>query len=438
MPSSGYTRYILANPPSDTAETETALTTASAVVGSDQNVSGRHDAGTYRQWRKRIVIKQVCAARRLPHRGDAIRVVDPFETSSFRGLPPHIMLDPALPTIRLVGLHKSFSPGTHVLDGVSFDVASGEICGVVGHSGAGKSTLVRCVNLLERPDLGRVEILGHDLMTLDEAGLRKARRGIGMVFQHFNLLSSRTVAQNVAFPLEITGIGRAEREGRVMKLLGVVGLSARRDAYPAQLSGGEKQRVGIARALASRPQVLLCDEATSALDPETTTEILGLLRNLSQTLSLSVLLITHEMAVVKSLCHRVIVLEKGKVLEQGGVFEVFTRPREALTRRFVAEVVGGGVPNSTLMRLPKPNAGESCVLLRAVFAGPNSTRAAISEASRRFGIDLNILAGRVDEIAGEPFGVLSLAAYGVPQTIGLTRAWLLELGIVTEIFQQGD
>ncbi|MBK1656729.1 methionine ABC transporter ATP-binding protein [Paracraurococcus ruber] len=339
----------------------------------------------------------------------------------------------AAPAIRLTGLTRRF-PGAPApaLDGVSLEVAAGEVFGVIGRSGAGKSTLIRCANLLERPDAGRVEVLGRDLTAEDEAGLRAARRGIGMVFQHFNLLASRTVAGNIAFPLEVAGVPRAEREARVAELLPLVGLAEKRDAYPARLSGGQKQRVGIARALASRPGVLLCDEATSALDPDTTAEILALLADLRARLRLTVLLITHEMAVVKALCDRVAVLEAGRVIEQGRVFDVFTRPQAATTRRFVAEVIGDEIPPGTLAALPPPGPGEARRLLRVLFAGPHSTRAVVSEASRRFGLDLNIVSGRIDAIGAEPFGILALAAYGAAPAVEAAIAWMRGLGLAVD------
>ncbi|MDI3309769.1 MAG: methionine ABC transporter ATP-binding protein [Acetobacteraceae bacterium] len=334
------------------------------------------------------------------------------------------------PAIRLTDLRRRFSAtGAVALDGVSLEVALGEVFGIVGRSGAGKSTLVRCVNLLERPDSGGVEVLGRNMLALDESGLRTARRDIGMVFQHFNLLSSRTVAGNVAFPLEVAGVPRAEREARVAELLPLVGLEAKRDAYPAQLSGGQKQRVGIARALASRPRLLLCDEATSALDPETTAEILALIRSLRDRLDLTVLLITHEMAVVKAICDRVAVMEAGRVIEAGRVFDVFTQPRTATTRSFVAEVIGHGVPAGTVARLPEPRPHEVRRLLQVLFAGPGSTRAVVSEASRRFSLDFNIVSGRIDEIGGEPFGVMALAAYGPPDQVGQAIEWMRSIGI---------
>ena len=342
------------------------------------------------------------------------------------------MSDPAPPAILLRDLAREFrGRGTplRALDGVSLEVAPGEIFGIVGRSGAGKSTLLRCVNLLERPDSGTVSVLGQEMTRLDDAALRSARRGIGMVFQHFNLLSARTVAGNIAFPLEIAGIPRAEREARVAELLPLVGLEARRDAYPAQLSGGQKQRVGIARALASRPRVLLCDEATSALDPETTEEILALLRDIRDRLDLTVLLITHEMAVVKAICDRVAVMEAGRVIEQGRVFDVFTRPTHPTTRRFVAEVIGHVVPPGTVARLPAPNPGEERLLLQVLFAGPSSTRAVVSEASRRCGLDLNIVSGRIDAIGAEPYGLMALAAYGPSPAIAEATGWMRGLGL---------
>ncbi len=338
--------------------------------------------------------------------------------------------------IALAGLRKRFAKGgTLALDDVSLEVRAGEIFGIVGRSGAGKSTLIRTVNLLERPDAGGISVLGQDMLTLDDAGLRTARRGIGMVFQHFNLHSRRTVAGNVAFPLEVAGLSAAERRARVDEILPLVGLEDKRDAYPAQLSGGQKQRVGIARALASRPGILLCDEATSALDPETTREILALIRGLRDRLDLTVLLITHEMGVVKAICDRVAVMEAGRIIEQGRVFDVFTRPEQATTRHFVSEVVGHSVPEATLARLPEPGAGEVRQLAQVIFAGPNSTRAVVSEASRDFGIDINIVSGRIDEIAGEPFGVMALAAYGPEEKVRAALAWMRGLGLTVQELQ---
>lgn len=333
------------------------------------------------------------------------------------------------PVIRLLNLRKVYPGQAPALDDVSLEVQPGEIFGIVGRSGAGKSTLLRCVNLLERPDSGTVDVCGQNMLALDPAGLRAARRGIGMVFQHFNLLASLSVAANVALPLSIAGVGHAEQRDRVSELLALVGLADRADAYPRQLSGGQKQRVGIARALANRPALLLCDEATSALDPETTSEILTLIRGLRDRLALTVLLITHEMAVVQGLCDRVAILDRGRMVEDGSVFDVFTRPRTDIARRFVAEVIGDAIPPGTIDRLPPPQPGEERRLLRILFTGPGSTRAVISDVSRQFGLDINIISGRIDEIGGEPFGLMAVAAYGPAAQIDAGAAWMSELGL---------
>jgi D-methionine transport system ATP-binding protein len=335
------------------------------------------------------------------------------------------------PLVQLTDIRKSYGAAT-ALDEVSLSVQPGEAFGIVGRSGAGKSTLLRCVNLLERPDAGSVLVEGADLLALDPPALRAARRRIGMVFQHFNLLSRRTVADNVALPLEIAGMPPTERHARVAELLGLVSLDGRAGAYPAQLSGGQKQRVGIARALAARPSLLLCDEATSALDPETTAEILALIAELRAALNLTVLLITHEMAVVKSICDRVAVLEAGRVVETGSVFAVFTRPQHPTTARFVAEVIGTGLPAATLARLPDAQPGEDRRLLRLTFTGPGATRAVISEVSRRFTVDLNIVSGRIDEIGAEPFGVMAVAAYGPSASLDAAAAWMRGQGLAVE------
>lgn len=221
------------------------------------------------------------------------------------------------------------------LDNVSFTVAKGEIFGVMGLSGAGKSTLIRCLNFLERPTSGEVWVEGKNLATLDRRGLARARQGIGMIFQHFNLLKLRTVAQNVAFPLEVVHTPREEIQSRVRELLELVGLSDKAHYYPHQLSGGQKQRVGIARALACHPRLLLSDEATSALDPETTQSILALLKEINRSLGVTIILITHELGVIRQVCDRVAVLERGRLVELGAVPDVFGRPRAPATRRLL-------------------------------------------------------------------------------------------------------
>ncbi|WP_298726549.1 methionine ABC transporter ATP-binding protein [uncultured Ferrovibrio sp.] len=305
---------------------------------------------------------------------------------------------------------KRFASATgsvEALSNVSLKIEAGEIFGVIGRSGAGKSTLIRCINLLERPTEGQVLVDGRDLMSLDAAALRIARREIGMIFQHFNLLSSRTVFDNVALPLELRGEGRAAIKAKVDPLLELVGLADKAGRYPSQLSGGQKQRVGIARALATDPKVLLCDEATSALDPETTDQILALIKDIRDRLKLTVVLITHEMAVVKEIADRVAVMEHGKVIEQGDTFDVFTRPQHLTTRSFVSDLIGFDLPPALQKRIAdNDTADKGGRLLRILFTGSHADDPVISELSRNLNLDINILHGRIDEIQGRPFGVM--------------------------------
>jgi D-methionine transport system ATP-binding protein len=237
--------------------------------------------------------------------------------------------------LRLSGVTKRFG-ALAAIDDISLEVRRGEILGIIGRSGAGKSTLIRCLNGLEKPDQGKIEIGGQDIVPLNESALRAVRGQIGMIFQHFNLISQKTVEANVALPLKIAGWDRAKREARVAELLDLVGLGAKADAYPAQLSGGQKQRVGIARALAASPELLLSDEATSALDPETTTSILALLKDINRKLGLTILLITHEMSVIRAVTDRVVVLDHGRIVEQGETEQVFAAPKADLTQRLLA------------------------------------------------------------------------------------------------------
>lgn len=311
--------------------------------------------------------------------------------------------------IQLSDIRKSFlvdGNPVEVLKGISLSIAKGEIYGIIGRSGAGKSTLVRCINLLERPTSGTVVVGEQDLTALPDAALRKARQAIGMVFQHFNLLSSRTVADNIALPLEVAGWSRSAIRTTVAPLLDLVGLADKADLYPAQLSGGQKQRVGIARSLASKPSVLLCDEATSALDPETTQSILALLRDINRTLGLTVVLITHEMQVVRDIAHRVAVLEDGRLVEEGRTFDVLAQPQAEVTRRFVSDLLAHDLPDAVARRLsPEPKPGGRPVL-RVVFKGAAANEPVLDTLIRTLGLRLNILHGRIDYIQGEPFGVL--------------------------------
>ncbi|MDQ0394196.1 methionine ABC transporter ATP-binding protein [Labrys monachus] len=326
-------------------------------------------------------------------------------------------LPAAEPIVRFDGVCRLFaarrgSPAVRAIDDLTLDVAPGEIFGVIGRSGAGKSTLIRLINGLERPTSGRVLVEGVDVGPLAEAALRPLRRSIGMVFQHFNLLSSRSVFDNVALPLEVAGAGKAEIRRSVGELLDLVGLADKRNRYPAELSGGQKQRVGIARALATRPKILLGDEVTSALDPETTASILALLADINRTFGVTIVLITHEIAVVKDICHRVAVLEAGRLIETGRTFDVLTRPHHATTASFVRNVAGVELPADIAQRLThEPGPGRQA-LLRITFSGSHATAPVISRLTTVLGIDVNILAGRIDSIAGEPFGALLVSMPG--------------------------
>lgn len=318
--------------------------------------------------------------------------------------------------IEIKGLSKTFqgkNGATEVLRGIDLSVRKGEIYGIIGRSGAGKSTLVRCVNLLERPTAGSIHVAGQEVTTLDGAALRQARRSIGMVFQHFNLLSSRTVFDNVAFPLELAGWDKTAIRERVLPLLDLVGLSDKHHRFPIALSGGEKQRVGIARALAPNPSVLLCDEATSALDPETTKSILALLKDINAKLGLTILLITHEMSVIKEICDGVAVLDHGDFVEKGSVFDVFTQPRSEVARSILRDVVDRQLPAHLKIRLKDgpPGPGEAAVL-RIIFTGPSANLPVVAEMVRRHDVLLNILQADVDYIQGLPYGNMVLEASG--------------------------
>ena len=326
--------------------------------------------------------------------------------------------------------------GVHAVQDVSLHIAPGEIFGIIGYSGAGKSTLVRCINLLERPTQGTVTVDGRELTALSEKELRQERRKIGMIFQQFNLMTARTVAQNVAFPLKDSGLSKEETAAKVTQLLELVGLPDKAGSYPAQLSGGQKQRVAIARALASDPKVLLCDEATSALDPQTTASILRLIRDINRRTGITVVVITHEMAVVKEICHRVAVMEKGRVVETGDVFSLFSAPKESVTRSFVSttsnlskaeEFIAEGAPLVAL------SPGQ--VIARLTFARGNVGEAAISQLSRQFDVDANIIFANVDILEGTPLGGLVVIFSG--ERVGEAIAWLSEKNVVVEVLKRG-
>ena len=325
------------------------------------------------------------------------------------------------------------------LRGIDLHITPGEVFGIIGKSGAGKSSLVRVINLLNRPTTGQVIVGGRDLTQLNEADLRSARRDIGMVFQHFNLLSSRTVFDNAALPLELAGMDKAAIRERVNPLLDLVGLSALANRYPAQISGGQKQRVGIARALASRPKVLLSDEATSALDPETTRSILDLLRQVNRELGLTVVLITHQMQVIKQIADRVAVIEAGRIVEQGRVIDVFTRPQQSITKSLIEEILPQELPASVLEHVARlrgqlaasapASVGQ---LLRLSYAGDSAYQPILSQLIREFDVDMSILHGQVDEIQNETFGSLAVYASGAAASVRGAVAHLRASGVAVE------
>lgn len=310
--------------------------------------------------------------------------------------------------VRLVGLKRRFG-ATAALDGVSLTVKKGEILGIIGRSGAGKSTLIRCLNGLERPDSGEVFIEGREISRLGERDLQPLRRRIGMVFQHFSLLSAKTVEDNVALPLKIEGRPRAERLARAAELLQLVGLSEKAKAYPASLSGGQKQRVGIARALAARPALLLSDEATSALDPETTRSILALLKDINTRLGLTILLITHEMEVIRSIADRVAVIDAGRIVEEGAVWQVFANPKSEITRSLLG-AIRPQLPPGIASRLVAGEGTET--ILKVDVAGEAARGALLSGLAVAVPGPFRLVHGGVDHVQQQPIGTLFLAVPG--------------------------
>lgn len=321
---------------------------------------------------------------------------------------------------RVVKSYGSGSAQVRALDDVTLTVERGEIFGVVGQSGAGKSTLIRTINSLEQPDSGSVHVAGRDMTSLAGAELRQARHDIGMIFQHFNLLSSRTVRANVELSLEITGAGRSERRRRALEILELVGLQGKAAAYPAQLSGGQKQRVGIARALASNPKVLLSDEATSALDPETTRQILDLIRQLSKDLGLTVLLITHEMDVVKRICDSAAVMSQGRILEQGPVEKLLTTEKSLLGQALFPL---GEIPET------------SGAVVEITFTGIPTDRPVIAQLAREHGLDVGILGAAVETIHGRQTGRTRLELPGDEGTVAAAIADLRSQGLFVEVLK---
>ena len=341
--------------------------------------------------------------------------------------------------IELTHISKNFASGgrtVHAVQDVSLSIGKGEIFGIIGFSGAGKSTLVRCINLLERPTSGSVTVDGKEMTALSARELRQARKKIGMIFQHFNLMPSRTVFGNVAYPLRGSGLSGEQIADKVHRLLELVGIGDKAEAYPKQLSGGQKQRVAIARALANDPNVLLCDEATSALDPQTTKAILRLLKNLNEKLGITVVIITHEMAVVKEICDRVAVMEHGRVVEQGKVFNVFADPRQEITRSFIhttsnlrkiEELIEEDSPVVQL----KP--GE--LIVRLSYIQRNVSEPLISTVSRKFDITLNIIFSDIAIVQNAPIGGTVAIISGERAQITQAMQYLIEKNVGVEVIR---
>jgi D-methionine transport system ATP-binding protein len=329
--------------------------------------------------------------------------------------------------IHIENLHKTYATSHgrfEALRGISLHIAPGEIFGVIGPSGAGKSTLVQCINLLERPDEGSIVIGNQSLTGLPEVQLRQQRRRIGMVFQGFNLLSRRTVYGNVALPLEIAGVPRGEIPVRVERLLKLVGLEHLRDRFPAQISGGQKQRVGIARALANEPDVLLSDEATSALDPETTHNILALLRDINRQTGVTVVMITHQMEVVREICDRVAVLSHGQIVEMGRTAEIFASPRHDVTKAMVSAATSTDLTDATMQAIRArmrdavaARPGEAVQLLRLSLSGSAGASDIISALSRRFSLDVSLVQARIEDVQGMAVGTAFILVQGAQQAL---------------------
>lgn len=343
--------------------------------------------------------------------------------------------------IQLQHINKTFVDAgneVHAVQDVSLTINEKDIFGIIGFSGAGKSTLVRCINLLERPTSGTVLVDGQEMTGLSPKALREARKKIGMIFQHFNLMPSRTIFGNVAYPLRGSGLSKQQIADKVNGLLELVGISDKGDAYPSQLSGGQKQRVAIARALANDPKILLCDEATSALDPQTTKAILKLLQKVNETLGITIVVITHEMAVVKEICNRVAVMEHGKVVEEGEVFSVFSAPREKVTRDFIKttsnlqkieELIASGSPVVAL----KP--GE--LIVRLSYIEKNASEPLISSVTEKFGIILNIIFADVEIVQNAPIGGTVAIISGDSDKIDKALQYLIEKNVGVEVIKDG-
>ena len=353
----------------------------------------------------------------------------------------HIESEENIKMITLTNVSKTFVDSgkeVHAVNDVTLTVNKGDIFGIIGFSGAGKSTLVRCINLLERPTAGTVEVDGKELTKLSAKELRKERKKIAMIFQHFNLFPSRTIFGNVAYPLKGSGLTKQQIKDKVHSLLELVGISEKESAYPNQLSGGQKQRVAIARALANDPKILLCDEATSALDPQTTKQILALLQKLNRELGITIVVITHEMAVVKEICNRVAVMEHGNVVEEGDVFSVFAAPKEKITRDFIKttsnlqkieELISDNSPVVAI------NKGE--LIVRLSYIEKNASEPLISSVTEKFGLTLNIIFADIEIVQNAPIGGTVAIISGDPGRIDEALQYLKDKNVGVEVIKDG-
>lgn len=343
--------------------------------------------------------------------------------------------------IQLRDVSKKFEGGTgdvHALKGVNIKVEEGEIRGIIGYSGAGKSTLIRCVNLLEKPTEGQVLFKGEDLTLLPEKDLRQRRKRIGMIFQHFNLMPSRTVYKNIEYPLKGSDLSKTQKREKIISLLELVGLRDKENSYPSQLSGGQKQRVAIARALANDPDILLCDEATSALDPKTTKSILRLLRELKEKLGLTIILITHEMEVIKEICDKVSVMEDGRIVEENDVVGIFSNPKARITRDFLETTSNLSRLEDLLSDDQDFLENKEGVLAKVQYFGETAKDAILSQASRKFSIDISVLYGSFDIIGRTPVGELIVLFSGVDDSINNGLEYFRTKGLKIEIINQKE
>ena len=329
--------------------------------------------------------------------------------------------------IRFEHVSKTFQTKNGPFDAlkdVSFEIEKGDIYGVIGYSGAGKSTLIRMVNALETPTSGNVWVEGKDIGTLNQKELRNLRKGIGMIFQQFNLLESKTIYDNVAIALKLNGISKKDIEKRVTELLDFVELPDKKYSYPGQLSGGQKQRVGIARALANNPSILLCDEATSALDPKTTDSILELLKKINEMLHITIVIITHEMNVIQKICNKVAVMDYGQVVETGSVIQVFSDPRSDIARRFVGNLIRDVIPEPLVESIRRETRNSR--LLRIKLENTDSTEPLLWEINRRFEVETNILYSTINVIQGIVVGIMLVLFIGTDEEIEKAEQYILE------------